>query len=192
LTFEPSDASLAARFRDAEDHQAFETLVLRHVSALRRFLAVHLPGDEEGAADAEQEVLIRLHTALGRWRGMGEFTTFLFVLAQRVAIDEVRRRMRERRRTERFGRWTRPGQELREADADPQGAWIACEEGLELRRALETLPEPDRSILYLKDGEGRDIEALCQIFGLKEGTVKSKLSRARARLRTILKEENHA
>lgn len=188
----PSDAGLAARFRDAKDSQAFETLVRRHLGALRRFLAVSLPGDAEGAADAEQEVLVKLYLALPRWRADGAFTTFLFTLARRAAADEVRRRVRERSRVIRFAVQSRAHDELNEIEADPQSAWLRHERGQALRMALAELPEPDRTLLYLKDGEGVELEALAQIYGLKEGTVKSKLSRARARLRANLKEEAHA
>lgn len=189
---EPSDVGLVARFRDSGDRRAFEALVLRHLGTLRRFLAVSLPRDPEGVADAEQEVLFRLYTALKRWRGEGSVTTLLFVLARRVVADEVRRRIRDRRNAQRFGLWTRAGHEFQEQEADPQRAWDRQDQGRALRQALEALPEPDRSLLYLKDAEGFDLEALCRIYGLKEGTVKSKLSRARARLRETLREEHHA
>lgn len=189
---QPTDAGLAARFRDAGDKEAFEALVLRHLGALRRFLAVSLPGDPEGAADAEQEVLFRLYSSLKRWRGDGAFTSFLFVLARRAAADEVRKRVRDRRRAERFGRWMRAEEEFREREADPQGGWAAGERSREVLRALAALPEPDRSLLYLKDAEDCGVESLSRIFGLKEGTVKSKLSRARARLRDLLQEADLA
>jgi len=189
---EESDGVLAARFRETGDNEAFETLVLRHLPALRRFLAVLLPGDQEGAADAEQDVLVKLHGSLGRWRAEGSLTTWLFTLARRTAADEVRRRVRERRRIDRFARRSRPVEEALERDADPQNAWATVEAGRGIRRALATLPEPDRTLLYLKDAEGESIEALAQIYGLREGTLKSKLSRARAKLREILQEERYA
>lgn len=189
---EVPDTVLAARFRESGDRQAFETLVVRHLPALRRFLAVFVPGDPEAAADAEQEVLVRLHGSLGRWRGDGAFTTWLFTLARRSAADEVRRRVRERRRNDRFARWSRPQEEGWERESDPQNAWDSAEAGKNLRKALATLPEPDRTLLYLKDAEDQSIEDLARIHGLKEGTVKSKLSRARTRLRELLKEERYA
>jgi len=186
------DAALADAFRRTGDRQAFETLVLRHLATLRRFLAVQFAGDPAGASDAEQEVLIRLHGSLGRWRGDGLFTTWLFVLARRAAADEIRRRVRERRRTEGFARRSRPEDELREAEADPARAWDREQTGLGLRRALAELPEPDRTMLYLKDAEGMPVDELCRVYGLKEGTMKSRLSRARSRLKDLLEEERYA
>lgn len=185
-----TDRGLAEGFRRG-DPRAFEELILRHVGALRRFLAVLAPGDP-GADDLEQEVLVRAHGALGRWRGEGAFTTWLFTLARRTVIDELRRRQRERRRLDLWGRRSRPEEELLERAADPQSQWSCVEEGLTLRRALAALPEPDRSLLYLKDAEDQSTADLARIWGLKEGTVKSKLSRARARLKQLLEEELYA
>jgi RNA polymerase sigma-70 factor (ECF subfamily) len=50
-------------------------------------------------------------------------------------------------------------------------------------RLVDTLAEPDRSLLYLRDAEGMDLKSLARAFGLREGTVKSKLARARLRVR---------
>lgn len=185
-----TDADLAECFRRGEA-RAFEELVVRHLDALRRFLAVLSPGDP-GVDDLEQEVLVRVHGALGRWRGEGAFTTWLFTLARRTVIDELRRRQRERTRVDLWGRRSRPEEEILEQAADPQSAWVTTEEGRALRRALGSLPEPDRSLLYLKDAEDQSVAELARIWGLKEGTVKSKLSRARARLKELLEEERYA
>lgn len=189
---EEPDGVLADRFVRHGDRSAFETLVLRHLGTLRRFLAVALRGDPEAAADAEQEVLIRLHGSLSRWRGEGAFTTWLYTLARRAAADEVRRRVRQRRRDDWFFRRAAPEAELREAEADPLCAWESVDEGRVLRLALAQLPEPDRTLLYLKDGEDVPLEELCRVYGMKEGTMKSRLSRARARVRELLKEERYA
>lgn len=189
---EPSDEALAHQFARTRDRAAFEALVLRHWDSLRRFLAVSLPGDTEAQADAEQEVLFRLFASLPRWRQQSTFTTYLFVLARRAAADEIRRRHRERRRAERWQRWTKASVEAQEAEQDPFRLASNRETQSSLRRALNSLPEPDRSLLYLKDGEDLSVEALAAIFGLKEGTIKSKLSRARARLRSWLEEQEHA
>ena len=48
---------------------------------------------------------------------------------------------------------------------------------------LDTLKEPDRSLLYLRDAEGIDLKSLARSFGLREGTIKSKLARARSLIR---------
>lgn len=189
---EVSDEALAHRFARTKDREAFETLVLRHLGSLRRFLAVSLPGDPEAQADAEQEVLFKLFDSLPRWRQKSTFTTYLFVLARRAAVDEVRRRVRERRRSDRWGLWTKAERESRQAQQDPLILYSERETQTTLREALNDLPEPDRSLLYLKDAEDQSIEALARIFGLKEGTIKSKLSRARNRLRGWLEEQVHA
>lgn len=185
-----TDRGLAERFRRG-DPQAFEELILRHLGSLRRFLAVLAPGDP-GADDLEQEVLVRAHGALGRWKGEGAFTTWLFTLARRSVADERRRRQRERSRLDLWGRRSQAEREVLEHDADPQSLWVMVEEGRALRRALAALPEPDRSLLYLKDAEDQSVSDLARIWGLKEGTVKSKLSRARARLKELLEEELYA
>jgi RNA polymerase sigma-70 factor, ECF subfamily len=177
------DSALVKRFADSGDHAAFEELVMRHLPSLRKFLAVRLgPGfDRE---EAEQEVLVRLHGSLRGFAHRSSFTTYLFRLCANVSADMVRKRQRDRRREAKLY--------LLRADADPRPGddpWTGLgreETSRAVMEALQALGEPDRSILYLRDAEDSSVEEIMGIFGLPSGTVKSKLSRAREKMKRSL------
>ncbi len=182
------EAELVARFRRG-DRLAFEELVRGLLPAIRRFLAMRL-GDPAEAAEAEQEVLVRLYAALGRFRGEAALSTLVYRISAIAAADLVRSRSRERERSRRLDRAyaaspppaaPEPGAELERAEA-----------ARTLRRALASLGEPAASLLYLRDAEGLSVAELSSAFGLPEGTVKSKLARARAKARAFLLAEEAA
>ena len=130
--------------------------------------------------DAVQEACIRLIDALGLFRGQSSLATFMAAVARRAALDELRKGLRHRARVKRAARLADP---LDDAGLDPavETERVAAYEGI--MAMLYRLPEPDRSLLYLRDAEGMGVGELAVEFGLPEGTVKSKLARARNRIR---------
>jgi RNA polymerase sigma-70 factor (ECF subfamily) len=184
-----SDLELVRRFVEEGDRQAFEALARRHLPSMRRFLALSLPDPAE-AADAEQEVLVRMFRSLAAYRGESGFRTWIFRLCSTAAADLVRNRARDRSRLRRYAA-TLPDLDPRPED-EPPFDLERLERARETRRALASLGEPDASLLFLRDAEGLSVEDLSSVFGLREGTVKSRLSRARRRLRGLLEEEGES
>jgi len=180
------DLELVRRFVEEGDRQAFEALARRHLPSMRRFLALSLPDPAE-AGEAEQEVLVRMFRSLPAYRGESGFRTWLFRLCSTAAADLVRSRARDRNRLRRYAN-TLPDLDPRPED-EPSFDLERRERARETRKALESLGEPDASLLFLRDAEGLSVEELSSVFGLREGTVKSRLSRARSRLRGLLDEE---
>ncbi len=169
---------------------SLEALLGRHEGLMRRAAAVALGRTgrlDPGLVDeAVQEARLRLMTALAKYRGEAAPATFLAAVARRAALDELRKEGRHRGRMLRVlalgpleeGGGGDPARDL-EAQAGAEAA----------RAALEDLGEPERSLVYLRDAEGLELRELAQVFGLAEGTVKSKLFRARRRLRSRLERE---
>lgn len=133
--------------------------------------------------DAVQEACIRLIDALGLFRGQSSLATFMAAVARRAALDELRKGLRHRARVKRAARLADPPDQPDDAGLDPavETERVAAYEGI--MALLYRLPEPDRSLLYLRDAEGMGVGELAVEFGLPEGTVKSKLARARNRIR---------
>ena len=167
---------LAAQAR-AGDGAAFAALVRPHDARLRG-LAYHLLGDRDLMDDAMQEAYMRAFTALPRFRGRSSIATWLYRLTYNACIDELRR---ARRRP--------PGAPLHEVDdsrspvPDP-GELVGGR--AELRDALMELSPGDRAAVWLVDAVGCDYAEAAAVLDVPEGTVASRLARARAALRRAL------
>ncbi len=178
------DRALAARWSELRDEDAFRTLVARHGGLMRRaaFVALGTAARRDpGIVDeAVQEACLRLLDALRSYRGESSLATFLAAVARRAALDELRKGLRHRARVERATRL------MVVSDARSGDPAAAVELGVAaegILAQLSRLPEPDRSLLYLRDAEGMKVRDLAEAFGLPEGTIKSKLARGRARIR---------
>jgi len=189
------EEELAARAGKG-DERAFELLVARCWDSLARFAAAAVGGDPELAEEAAQDALYRIYSALPRFRGDSAFRTFAYRVCRNAAVDALRRRQRERRRD-------RPGDGAQAAGSDPlldaEASYPGPEECLlraseeeAVRRAMGRMPEEGRSLVYLKEVEGLGVAELAAVLGVPGGTVKSRLSRARDRLRALLKEDGYA
>ena len=162
------------------DRDAFMELVGRHLPRIRRLLAALLNGAAEDMADAEQEILAGLWTGIERFRFASSFRTWLYRFCRNRAIDLLRREGRHRRRGEAAARAAVTAAPADSADPD---------EGLEreqrracVREALATLSADDRMLVVMKDVEDLGIAEIAATTGLPEGTVKSRLHRAREKL----------
>ena len=179
----------AALIRDARrgDVDAYNRLVLHYQSQVYN-VAYRVVGEPQAAADATQEAFISAYKSLGRFRG-GSFRAWLLRIVTNACYDELRRRKR------------RPSTSLEALyteDAPPDGAFISQSENpedytqrMELRRAIENclrhLSESQRVVAVLSDVQRLSYREIAQAAGISLGTVKSRLSRARARLRDCLR-----
>jgi RNA polymerase sigma factor (sigma-70 family) len=177
------DAELTERARDG-DVRAFEELVTRYQGIAFRvaWLVVHNRGEAE---DAVQEAFVKAYGALPRFRPGAPFRPWIL----RIVANEARNRGRSARRRE--------GLALRAAAADtgdaapsPEVAALAREDAEALVAALDRSSERDRLVIayrfLFEMNEAETAEAL----GVRPGTVRSRLSRALARLRAELVTES--
>jgi len=174
---------LVDRFVQKGDNRAFEELMRLHLPSIRRFLATRLRNAEE-LEEAEQDLLVRSYESLSRWKGDSSLRTWFYRLCAISAADLIRRKSRERAREARLALIDAEG-ESREADLADYGL-VRFSEARLIRDCLDNLGEPIASLVYLRDAEGLGVDELSVIFGLPEGTVKSKLSRGRDKLRMLL------
>lgn len=186
----PDDAAATDLVRRAQAGElaAFNTLVLRHQDAIYS-LALRFLGNREGAEDAAQEAFIRAYRAIDSFKG-DRFRSWLFTIVSNVARDELRR---QQRRPQRSLDEARDDPETPDLDPPDRGPTPESEAMRgDLRRALETalqeLPEDWRITVVLSDVHGLSYEEVAETTGVAIGTVKSRLSRARGRLRDLLRE----
>ena len=175
----------------AGDAEAF-TAVVRHYDQRLRALAFRLLGDRAAMDDALQEAYVKAFRALPAFREDAGLGTWLYQITYRACVDLQRR---EGRHSTAFappggGAAARRGAAGSEpttagASADPAGTAAAR---TDLQRALAALPVDQRAAVLLVDAEGLDYDAAAEVLGVAPGTIASRLSRARAALRTALAE----
>ena len=149
----------------AGDLHAFERIVRRYQADVLR-LALHVVHDMGAAEDATQETFIRAFRFLRRYRGDSKFSTWLFSIARNCALDEVRR----------SARGGRPQDDLVANEAAPDSD---AQVGVEIREAVSELPLELREAVILIDMFGMSYREASMIAQTAEGTVKSRVHRAR-------------
>ena len=175
----------------AGDEAAFTELVRRYRHQITNYV-YRIINDYETAVDLSQETFLRVYQAAERYQSSYAFSTYIYRIATNLAISELRRRKRRRlvSLTGFFQRHDQSG-EAREFDPPdaqplPDATLVADERRRAVARAIATLPDKYRAPLVLRDVEGRSYEEIAQILAMSEGTVKSRINRARNFLRDKL------
>lgn len=174
-----------------EDREAFAVLMRRHAPSLLRF-AQRLCGSPQQAEDVVQQTFLNLWRTVvempgGQKRGDASVRAWLFQLARNAAYRSARRHVGEPAHTEdlsQLGQRAGWGE-----DVDPERLAAALEDRQRLRAALETLPLDDQEVLWLRDVEGLDGDEAALALDMPLATMKTRLHRARLRLRAVLQEE---
>jgi RNA polymerase sigma-70 factor (ECF subfamily) len=167
---------------------SFNTLVLTYQDVLFN-TALRIMGDEESAADATQEAFLSAFRAIKSYRG-GSFKAWLLRTVTNACYDELRRR--KRRPSVPLEPETDDGDEMETPRwlADPSLSPEQEAEVDELEHAiqhcLEGLPVEFRTVVVLSDLQGMDYKDVAAVVRAPLGTIKSRLARARLRLRECL------
>lgn len=181
---EPPDEHLVSLSKDG-NLAAFNSLVDRYQSIVFS-LCYRLIGERTAAEDAAQETFLSAFRALHQFSG-GSFRGWLLRIATNCARDELRRRMR-RIPARSLAAETDDDHAIEPPDpgADPAAALDDRTLGPALEAALRSLPPDQREVVLLADVHGLQYEEIVAITGVTMGTVKSRLFRARERLRRAL------
>lgn len=181
------DESALIKEAQRGDVQAFNTLVLHYQSQVYN-LAYRVMGEGDSAADMAQDAFISAYKNIRRFRG-GSFKAWLMRIVTNACYDELRRHKR------------RPQTSLEAlyvVDEDPSPSFHSEMESPEksvqrgelvaaIEQCISALPESQRVAAVLCDVQGYNYEEISSIMGISLGTVKSRLSRARAKLRDCLR-----
>lgn len=162
------------------DHDAFASLVERHKDALVAYL-YRLCGDHALAEDLSQEAFLRLYTAAGRYQERGRLKAYIYRIATNL--------LRSHERRARLTRWLPLSLAIESAEggAQPETAVEEAELRQALTRAIAELPLTFRAPLVLQLVEGWKTRDIAETLRVPEGTVKSRVSRGRRRLRAALR-----
>lgn len=186
------DRRLVRRLR-AGDQRAFEELVRLYQNRIFG-LTLRMIGNRQEAEDLAQEVFITLHRAIGQYRGEGRFYTWLYRIATNTCKNRIKYlRGRNFHRSvpvedtpEAHDPEAGPAVRLQGHIAGPEAMTEGARLQAAIQRELAQLDPEHRLLIVLRDIQGLSYQEILTITGLQEGTLKSRLHRARVALKERL------
>ena len=168
------------------DPEAFEQLLTPMEKFIWR-VCWHYTGDRQASEDCGQEAMIRIWRALESYRGDCTFESWVYRIAANCCLDWLRKKKKDRS----VSMEPMKEQGFDPADTSPgtEDQVIAKDERRRLREAIALLPEDQREALVLTQLERVSYEDAARMLDTTEGTVKSRVNRAKARLKEILQSE---
>ena len=173
-----TDISLVAQVAVFGNRRAFDELVRRYQSPERRFFLSQTLGDSQLSDDLAQDTFIKAYTNIRSFRGMASFRTWLMRIAYNVFYDYKRKRQMA------MSDWQLAESQLPTANSQQPIS-------MDLYAALALLKPDERTCISLQLIDGYDIAGIAKITGLKDGTVKSHLSRGKEKLATYLRQNGY-
>ncbi len=174
------------------DTDAFELLVLDQ-SKIVYNLALRMVSDPEDAADISQEAFLKAFTNLSSFRGDSKFSSWLYKLTTNLCLDHLRKRNRHKvlplTYTDEDG--NEETMEIPDDSHAPETEAERRELQFHVREGLAQLPPMQREILVMREIGGMSYEEISQQLQIEEGTVKSRIFRARKKLCNILTQKGN-
>jgi RNA polymerase sigma-70 factor (ECF subfamily) len=173
------DNDLIGRFKKG-DLTAFEALVRKYQDRVYNLCRYMLP-DPRDAQDAAQDVFLKSYRGLKNLRPDSSLYAWIYRIAVTTCLDYRRRSHRESLRRESLN------EDLPSDEPLPEQLYETAEIPRSIQLALKKLPEKLRIIIVLREIENLSYEEIAEVLQTSPGTVKSRISRAREELRSLLK-----
>ena len=183
-TIDDPDRELVARWQGG-DESAFEQLIRLHERRVFGLL-YRMLGTREEAEDVAQETFLSLHRHGRSFRSEARFSTFVYRVAANAALNRRRSLGRSRTRVERLQMRQAGGDDLPSAPRCPEDATRGSEMTVLVQQALQRLVPAMRMPLVMYEMEGLSYAEIASSLAVAEGTVKSRIHRARQTLRREL------
>ena len=170
-----TDISLVAQVAISGNRRAFDELVRRYQSPVRRFFLHQTLGDSQLSDDLAQDTFIKAYTNIASFRGLASFQTWIMRIAYNVFYD-----------------YTRSCHQTSDIDQVPErSSQVNPTLKMDIYAALALLKPDERTCITLQLIDGYDIAAIAKITQIKEGTVKSHLSRGKEKLANYLRQNGY-
>ena len=160
-----TDISLVAQVAVLGNKRAFDELVRRYQSPVRRFFLNQTLGDEQLSDDLAQDTFLKAYLNIGQFKSLSSFQTWLMRIAYNVFEEMI----------------------------NDHSSLLTSHSSfkMDLYAALALLKPDERTCITLQLIDGYDIQKITEITGIKEGTVKSHLSRGKDKMATYLKNNGY-
>ena len=175
---ELSDIALVTQVAVLHNKKAFDQLVRKYQSPVRRFFLNQTLGDEQLSDDLAQETFIKAYVNITKFRGMSSFSTWLMRIAYNVFYDDVR----SRKQTDDIDTSSAMRQSSNSGDSNLK---------MDIHAALALLKPDERICITLQLIDGYPIDQISKITGMNENTVKSHLKRGKDKMANYLKENGY-
>ncbi|WP_321478384.1 RNA polymerase sigma factor [uncultured Bacteroides sp.] len=174
-----NDISLVAQVVVFKNTRAFDQLVKKYQSPVRRFFLNLTCGDSELSDDLAQDTFIKAYTNIASFKNLSSFSTWLYRIAYNIFYDYIR----SRKETTNL--------EPREIDPLYSTEQKNIGEKMDIYESMKVLKEIERTCITLFYMEDTSIDKIAGIIGCPAGTVKSHLSRGKEKLATYLKQNGY-
>ena len=176
---ELGDIALVTQVAVFHNKKAFDQLVRKYQSPVRRFFLNQTMGDEQLSDDLAQETFIKAYVNITKFRGMSSFSTWLMRIAYNVHYDYVRS--------------LHQTDDIDTSAAVRQSSTSGGDSGLKMDvyAALALLKPDERTCVTLQLIDGYPVEQISKITGIPENTVKSHLKRGKDKMANYLKQNGY-
>ena len=194
-----SDLSLVVQVAVGGNRRAFDELVRRYQSPVRRFFLNQTLGDGQLSDDLAQDTFVKAYLNITKFRGLSSFQTWLMRIAYNVFYDYRRKKNVEcGMLNEEWSAIPMKDDKLRIHHSTSQqsenNSSIVTQQSslkMDLYAALALLKPDERTCITLQLIDGYDIRQVAKITGMKEGTVKSHLSRGKEKMANYLRKNGY-
>ena len=169
--------------------EAFGELVALYEKKIYSF-ALGMLSDPDDAFDVSQDTFLKAYRSLGTFKGESSFYTWLYAICRNCCYDYIKQRTRRIKRNVSLSEYENDDDgvavEIPDTSSQPD-IILERNQAIELiTQAVASLPEKHREIIVLRDFEDLSYEQIAAVLDISEGTVKSRLNRARVKLQALL------
>lgn len=169
------------------DLNAFEQLIENYEVKVYN-ISLQMLKNEEDAKDASQEALIKVYKNLNKFDGRSSFSTWIYRVTVNASLDYIRKKKSHK---DHQNLSLDENIEVKESvesatEAMPEKTLLQKERTQHIHKAMELLKQEQKTIIVLRDINGLSYKEISEIVGTTEGTVKSRLNRARRKLKELL------
>ena len=168
------------------DAYAFEQLMAAHESKMYA-VALRMCGNREDAQDCLQEAMLRVYRALAGFKGQSSFSTWVYRITMNSCLDELRRR--KSRTATSLDAMLENGFAPSDEGDTPEQSSLRSEQRRALEKAIAGRPEDMRAAIVLRDVQDCSYDEIADALDANVGTIKSRISRGREKLRAVLLEQ---
>ena len=162
------------------DASAFNELLGMHEKKMYA-VCLRMCANTEDAQDCLQEAMLRIFRSISSFKGQSTFSTWVYRVTMNTCLDELRKK--KNKQSTSLDGLLETGWSPANEDDTPERHAIAGEKREAIRSAIAELPEDMRSAIVLRDVQGFSYDEISSILGINVGTIKSRISRGREKLR---------